>query len=63
MNMDELELKPCARFRNKTAVSRRFIRHVTVEKCPKCLAVLEYLQQQSEIEQRGHNHDPASDCP
>ena len=51
--MSHPEPKPCARFRNKTAVSRRFIRHVIVEKCPKCLAVLDYLQRQSEIDSGG----------
>jgi len=31
--------------------SPKFIRHVNVEKCPKCRAVLAYLQKESEIGQ------------
>lgn len=41
--MPAREPKPCREFRNGTTRGQEFIEQATIEKCPKCRAVLTYL--------------------
>jgi hypothetical protein len=43
------EPRPCKKFSNADAA--RFVRHASEDKCPKCLAVIRYLQREHEIDE------------